>query len=122
MSALQGGALRVLIEYRAETLLDQWTELEERSEKVYRKLDKATGIAYFELIHAVVRLMTNLNRLYVAGEFFMLGGYSIGSMNADHSSRQKQHVCGSIPDFYQLLGGRIDRAFQKRSEYHAGVS
>lgn len=51
---------------RAETVLTEWNELEERSEKVYHKLNKATRTVYFELVHAVVKLMTNLNRLYIA--------------------------------------------------------
>ena len=45
-----------------------WTELEERSEKVYHNLNKSTRTAYFELVHAVVKLMANLNRLYIAGK------------------------------------------------------
>jgi hypothetical protein len=49
-------------------LLEDWTDLEERSEKVYHKLNKPTRTAYFELVHAVVKLMANLNRLYIAGK------------------------------------------------------
>ena len=46
----------------------EWDDLESRSDKLFNSMPKATRTAYFELIHGVVRLMANLNRMYVAGE------------------------------------------------------
>ena len=90
-----------LIGCRAEHLLADWTELEERSEKVYYKLDKPTRTAYFELVHAVVKLMANLNRLYIAGT---LSPCPLALSLILTASREEQHVCRTSPNFDQPLG------------------
>jgi hypothetical protein len=53
---------------RAERVLEDWTELETKSQKIYDSLSTERANAYFELLHSVVLLMTNLNRMYIAGE------------------------------------------------------
>lgn len=50
----------------AELRLAEWSALETKSTAVYQSLDTPHANAYFELLHSVVLLMANLNRLYVA--------------------------------------------------------
>ena len=52
---------------RAERAIAEWEELESRSDKVFHAMSKKTRTAYFELVHGVVQLMANLNRMYFAG-------------------------------------------------------
>lgn len=54
---------------RAERVLGEWTSLTKRAGKVYHKLDKETRPAFFQLVYMLCAMQTNLNKLYIAGEF-----------------------------------------------------
>ena len=58
---------------RAERVIEEWTELENRSDELFHAMTKSVRTAYFELVHSAIMLMANLNRLYVAGEFINRG-------------------------------------------------
>jgi len=53
---------------RADRVVEQWTELEDRAQAVYDRSSEERKPAFFELVLAHTKLLANLNKLYVAGE------------------------------------------------------
>ncbi|ORY34591.1 hypothetical protein BCR39DRAFT_116958 [Naematelia encephala] len=95
----------------AERLLEDWTELEDRSEAVYRKMPKAAGIAYFELLHAEIKLVANLNRMYIAvGKNNLYSDQARTSTNfwAEKAIELFQNDRKITQEYHELYDGRWD--------------
>lgn len=55
-----------LINYReAETIVDEYNQLAEKSEKIYKSISQEYKDAYFQLVHHQITACANLNELYV---------------------------------------------------------
>ena len=59
---------------RANRILADWKALEKRAKTIHAQLGE-TKLAFYEMIYVQILLQTNLNELYIAGEFvYMVKG------------------------------------------------
>lgn len=49
--------------------MDDWSDLSHRSSTIYDALPDARRPAYYQLVHQLVLMQTNLNRLYISGAY-----------------------------------------------------
>ncbi|ORX37574.1 hypothetical protein BD324DRAFT_622478 [Kockovaella imperatae] len=100
----------------AERALAEWDDLESRSDALFHAMPKATRTAYFELIHGVVRLMANLNRLYVAtGRNNAYGdqGRTSTNMWAEKAIEYFKTDGEITREYHELYGGKWDHVLDQ---------
>ena len=62
--------LRMKLMTRAERVLKQWADLEERATRVYKQLPAERKSAFYQVVYSAILLNHNLNRLYISGKLF----------------------------------------------------
>ncbi|GFZ49819.1 hypothetical protein JCM24511_07222 [Saitozyma sp. JCM 24511] len=107
----------------AERIMDGWSDLSHRSSIIYDALPDARRPAYYQLVHQLVLMQTNLNRLYISAgrsNLYAEQGRTAANVFAKDAIAAFEQDANLTAAFHSMEGGKWDHMLDQTHLRYTG--